>query len=318
MKDIERLKLVIQAAQMYYDLGQTQREIADKLGISRPTVSRLLAEGRDMGIVQITINNPLGYCSKLEEIFREEFNLKEVIIVPRIGESLIQTLAEVGGNYLHRILKDGDTIGLSWGNTLQHLASKLPSKKLNNIRVVQMKGGMGISGTNVHASQIVELFSSAFWGRASYLPVPAIVDTVNVKRAFLSDSSLKRTMQVWEEINVAIFSIGAPNQSAAQVQAGYLTPQEIQSLQSKGAVGDICSRFFNIDGQITDTNLDQRTIGIELAELCDKEYAIALTLGKEKAPGILGALRGGFMNVLITDEETAVLVLEMAGIKQEY
>ncbi|MCK4259088.1 MAG: sugar-binding transcriptional regulator [Halanaerobiales bacterium] len=315
MKDIERLKLIIQVAQMYYEYGHTQRVIADKLGISRPTISRLLAEGREMGIVQITIRNPLGYCSRLEEIFRKEFDLKEVIIAPQISDNLTQILVEMGDNYLNRILKDGDTIGLSWGNTLQQLAHNLRPKKMNHIRVVQMKGGMGVSGANVHASQIVEMFSSAYWGRANYLPVPAIVDTQNVKKAFMSDSSLKRTMKVAEEINVAIFSIGALHPSAAQVQAGYITVQDIQSLQSKGAVGDICSRFYNLDGQITDPILDQRTIGIELAELCEKEYAIAIAGGKEKAPGILGALKGGFMNVLITDEETAVQVLEMAGIK---
>ena len=314
MKDIERLKMMVQVAQMYYEYGQTQQDIAERLNISRPTVSRLLTQAQEEGIVQITVHNPLGYCSQLEEIFRREFDLKEVMISPHLNEDTAETLSEVAANYLYRILKDGDTIGVAWGKTLQHLAHSLKPKNLLNIRVVQMKGGMGLSGSNIHASQIVESFSTAFRGKAYFLPVPAIVDTCNVKKTFMSDSSLRRTLQVAEEINVAVFSIGATQATAAQIEAGYLTVSEMYSLQTKGAVGDICSRFFTIDGKLADPELDQRTIGLDLAHLEKAKYAIAIAGGKEKAAGILGALRGKFINVLISDEETATLVLEMAGI----
>lgn len=317
MESIERLRLMVQVAQMYYEYGYTQQKIASQLGISRPTISRLLSQARDEGIVQITIHNPLGYCSELEEIFRTEFDLKEVMIIPQVRDGdLTQLLAEAASNYLHRILKDGDTIGVAWGNTLNQIAQYLKPKNLSNIRVVQLKGGMGLSGSNIHASQIVEGFSSAYKGKSFFLPVPAIVDTRNVKSAFMSDSSLNRTMQVVQEVNVAIFSVGALNPSAAQIEAGYLTVKEISSLQTKGAVGDICSRFYNIDGEITDPSLNDRTIGSDLTELVGKEYAIAVAGGREKASGILGAIRGGYLNVLIIDEETASLVLELAGVQQ--
>lgn len=316
MENMERLKLMVQVAQMYYEYNQTQQEIAQKLGISRPTVSRLLNQSRDEGIVHITIHNPLGYCSQLEEIFRKEFHLKEVMIVPHPGRRPTEALTQVAVNYLHRILKDGDTIGVAWGKTLHFIAQSLKPKTLSNIRVVQMKGGMGLTGSNIHASQIVESFSSAFRGKAFYLPVPAIVDTANVKRAFMSDSSLRRTMQVAEEVNVGVFSIGALHAAAAQIEAGYMTVDEIISLQTRGAVGDICSRFYTIEGSLADPSLDERTIGLDLAHLVDMEYAIAIAGGKEKAAGILGALRGQFVNVLITDEDSANHVLELAGIER--
>lgn len=316
MESIEKLKLMVQVAQMYYEYGQTQQEIAAKLGISRPTVSRLLTQSRDEGIVHITIHNPLGYCSQLEEIFRREFDLKEVMIAPHAGQQPTETLAEVAVNYLQRILKDGDTIGVAWGKTLHHIAQSLKPKSLSNVRVVQMKGGMGLTGSNIHASQIVESFSTAYRGKAHYLPVPAIVDTANVKKAFMSDSSLRRTMQVAEEINVAIFSIGALNAAAAQIEAGYLTVDEMTSLQMKGAVGDICSRFYTIEGELADPSLDERTIGLDLAHLVGIEYAIAVAGGTEKASGILGALRGRYLNVLIIDEDTATQVLALAGIQR--
>ncbi len=314
MKDIEKLKQMVQVAQMYYEYGQTQQEIAKKLGISRPTISRLLAQSLEQGIVQITIHNPLGYCSHLEEILRKEFGLKEVMISPLVRDDQIVVVAETAANYLHRILKDGDTIGVAWGNTLQHISQQVHSKTLSAVRVVQMKGGMGLSGANIHASQIVEKFSTAYRGKAFFLPVPAIVDTYNVKQAFLSDSSIRRTIEVAEEINVAIFSIGALDSHAAQIEAGYLTVQDIYALQANGAVGDICSRFYTIEGQIADSNLDQRTIGLDLVRLREIDYSIAVAVGKEKAAGILGALRGGFLDVLITDEETAALVLDLADI----
>lgn len=316
MESIEKLKLMVQVAQMYYEYDQTQQEIAAKLGISRPTVSRLLSQSREEGIVHITIHNPLGYCSQLEEIFQREFALKEVMIAPHAGEPPTGTLAEVAVHYLQRILKDGDTIGVAWGKTLHQIAQTLKSKSLSNVRVVQMKGGMGLTGSNIHASQIVENFSTAYRGKAYYLPVPAIVDTANVKKAFMSDSSLRRTLQAAGEINVAIFSIGALNAAAAQIEAGYLTIDEMASLQAQGAVGDICSRFYTIDGILADPSLDERTIGLDLSQLVGIEYAIAVAGGQEKAAGILGALRGGFMNVLITDEDTATQVLALAGIQR--
>lgn len=314
MKTIERIKQIVQVAQLYYEYGHTQQTIAKMLGISRPTVSRLLTQSIEQGIVQITIHNPLGYCSKLEEVFRKEFGLKEVIISPSTGDNPLEVMAEVTANYLHRILQDRDTIGVAWGKSLQSVSQTLRPKNLTGIRVVQMKGGMGLSGTNIHASQIVERFSTTFRGKAFFLPVPAIVDSYNVKNAFLTDSSLKKTIEVTEEINVAIFSIGALDIHSAQIEAGYLTVQEVYALQAAGAVGDISSRFFTIDGQIADQELDKRTIGLELAQLKEVDYAIAVATGKEKATGILGALRGGYLNVLITDEETANLVLDLAGI----
>ncbi|MFS0879005.1 sugar-binding transcriptional regulator [Metabacillus niabensis] len=309
----EKLTKIIEVARLYYQLDYSQQEIAKKLDVSRPTVSRLLKQAKDTGIVEVKIHNPVEAGEVLTERLKEKFGLKEVIIasVSEYDHTLIKRhLGEVAASYLNKVVKDDDLIATSWGTTVYELATKLKPKPVKNTKVVQLNGGVSHSETKTYASEIIHLFGEAFNTQTFLLPLPAIVDHIVVKQAIEADRHIHKILELGKQANIAVFSVGTPVVDSVLLQAEYFSKEEQHLIQSK-AVGEICSRFFDKNGEICVENLNNRTIGIELDELSKKEKSILVAGGSKKVKAIYGALKGKYANVLITDEQTASLLTEM-------
>ncbi|MEH7107671.1 MULTISPECIES: sugar-binding transcriptional regulator [Bacillaceae] len=310
--DREKLGKVIEAAKLYYLLDYNQNEIAKILGVSRPTVSRLLQQAKSDGIVQINIMDPTEDSSDLETKLEQKFHLKKAIVasIPQYENHFIKNyLGEKAALYLHEIVKDEDIIGVTWGTTIYHVAVELKQKLLKNVKVVQLKGGVSHSETNTYISEILYLFGKAFNTTPHHLPLPAIVDHVVVKQAMEADRHIRKVLELGKQANIALFTIGTVNTDSLLFQLGYFSESDIESLEGN-AVGDICSRFFDHNGNICNTSLDERTLGINLAELKNKEQSILVAGGPHKIAGIYGALKGGYANVLVTDQFTAQFLLD--------
>lgn len=309
--DQEKLNKVIEAAKLYYLLDYNQHEIANILGVSRPTVSRLLQQAKSEGIVQITITDPTENVENLASELEHKFNLKKVIVasIPQYENHIIKNyLGEKAAGFLDEIVKDEDIIGVTWGTTLYHVAIELKQKFVKDVKVVQLKGGVSHSETNTYASEILYLFGKAFNTAPHNLPLPAIVDHVVVKQAMEADRHIRRILELGKQANIALFTIGPVKTDSLLFQLGYFTESDIQSLEGK-AVGDICSRFFDKEGRICNESLNERTLGVNLNDLKNKEFSILVAGGPNKIDGIYGALKGGFANVLITDHFTAKFLL---------
>ncbi len=318
MDDLERLQTIVRVARLYYEVGHTQHEIAKEMKISRPQISRYLSYAKEHGIVQISINDPLSSCSGLESLFQEIYSLKRAIIVPIASddEKMIKMqLGRTTAGFLHRILKDGDIIGISWGTTLKEVAFSLKSKNLKEVAVVQLKGGVGRLNAKINPMDILVQFASKLQAKPFSLTVPTIVTNEKIKEALVADSMVKEILELGYKANIAVFSIGYPSKKSVLVDAGYFSVDEIENLRQQGAVGDICSRHFTINGEVFG-NLEARTIGIDLQAIKKKEYAIGIAGGINCAPGILGALRGKYLNVLVTDETTARMVMKLDGLTE--
>lgn len=316
MYNQERIQTAVKIARLYYEAGNTQEQIARMLNISRPQVSRYLTYAKQHGIVQITIHDPLSSSSSIERLLQDTYKLNRAIIVPVDSDSektIKEKLGKVAAGFLHQILKDGDIIGISWGTTLKEVAESLKPKKLQDISVVQLKGGVGRLSAKQNPMDILMQFASKLQAKPFALTVPTIVNSKEAKEALVSDSMVQEILELGRKANIAIFSIGYPSKQSVLVSAGYFTSEEIENLRKRGAVGDICSRYFTIDGQVFDDRLNARTIGINLEDIRKKEFAIGIAGGPNCAPGILGALRGRYLNVLVTDEKTARLVLKLDG-----
>lgn len=315
MEDLERIQDIVTVARLYYEVGLTQQEIAKKLAISRPQVSRYLSYAKEHGIVQIAINDPLSTCSRLEGIFQEIYRLKRAIIVPIDSDSktaIKKGLGRVAASFLQQVLKDGDIIGISWGTTLKEVAAALKPRKLQGASVVQLKGGVGRLNAQINPMDILFQFASKLQAKPFSLTVPTIVSDERIKEALVSDAMVQEILELGRRSNVAVFSIGYPSNNSVLVDAGYFTPEEMEALREQGAAGDICSRHYTIDGDEFH-QLNARTIGISLQEIKAKDYTIGIAGGLDLAPGILGALRGGYINVLVTEEKTAQQVLKLDG-----
>ncbi|MEH6993423.1 sugar-binding transcriptional regulator [Neobacillus drentensis] len=310
--DQEKLSKVIEAAKLYYLLDYNQNEIAKILGISRPTVSRLLQQAKSEGIVQITIMDPTEDVENLALQLEKKFNLKKVIVasIPQFENHIIKNyLGEKAALYLHEIVKDHDIIGVTWGTTLYHIAVELKQKFVKDVKVVQLKGGVSHAETNTYASEILYLFGKAYNTTPHNLPLPAIVDHVVVKQAMEADRHIHNILELGKKANIAVFTMGSIKKDSLLFQMGYFTESDKKALNEK-AVGDICSRFFDKDGEVCNESLNERTLGVKLEDLRDKEYSILVAGGPNKIEGIYGALKGNYANVLITDQFSAKFLLD--------
>lgn len=305
---------VIEAAKLYYLLDYNQSDIAKMLGVSRPTVSRFLQQAKSEGIVQIKIMDPTENVENLSKELEERFQLKKAVIasIPQYEDNIIKNyLGEKTAAYLDSTIKDQDIIGVTWGTTLYHVAIELKQKFVRDVKVVQLKGGVSHAETNTYASEILYLFGKAFNTTPHHLPLPAIVDHVVVKQAMEADRHIRKILELGKQANIALFTIGPVKSESLLFQLGYFTEEDLKTLYPR-AVGDICSRFFDKDGKVCNKSLNDRTLGIDLEDLKQKEQSILVAGGPNKIEGIYGALKGGYANVLITDQFTAQFLLDKA------
>lgn len=305
-------RLSINVAKLYYKSDYSQQQIANELKLSRPTVSRLLQYAKDKGFVQINIADPVENNISLETDLMDRYNLDSV----QIAYAPLNTIEEIkksigikAADYLYDITKDGDIIGVSWGTTLYSVALNLKHKALKGVQIVQLKGGITHSTNNTYAYEVVELFSEAFSTVGRYLPLPVMFDTVEIKSLIEKDTHIKKILDLGRQANIAVFTVGTVKDDALLFRLGYINENDKKILQKK-AIGDICSRFIDADGNICNKQLDERTVGITLEELKQKEKRILVAGSQRKIAAIKATLSGKLANILITDQYTAQELLK--------
>ncbi len=311
-----KISLLARIAWMYYIQGLTQEEIARKLDFSRTKVTRLLAQAREEGIVEINISRKFRTCFEIEEMLREKFSLETVRVVPQ-GESPEDTREGVGvacAGYLEQNLADGDVIGCSWGRNLYHVGRALRAVRDRDLVVVQLSGGMNTGG-ELLPQKVMELMVSRLSARGIWLNTPAVVAHLDIKNALIRDSSISEALTLGRDCNKALVGIGDFTDAASLVVTGSITREENQELKNAGAVGDILCRHYDINGKVVRSSIADRVMAISLEDLGRIPLRIGVTSGKEKAMPILGAINGGYINALITDEETANELLKLSNQK---
>jgi deoxyribonucleoside regulator len=310
----EKLSKLIEVAKLYYQFDLSQQKIAEKLGISRPSVSRMLQQAKEQGIVQINIFDQSEGSERLANSIKNKFNLKHCIVVPvpDYNEDIIKIeLGKAAAQYLGEIVQHGDIIGTTWGTTLYEMAQHVVPKNVKDVSVVQLNGGVSYSETNTYAPEILHYLSQAYQTSPHFLPLPAVVDHPVVANAIISDRHIKRVLNLGKQSNIALFTVGEFTKESTLFKAGYFSLEDFENLKALNAVGDICSRIFDNMGNICNKELDERTIGIHLSDLIEKPYSILIAGGLEKIDAITGAIKGRFTNVLITDQNTAQILLAL-------
>lgn len=311
--NFKKIKLALKVCHLYYEDGLSQNEIAKQLGISRPTISRLLTYAKDNNLVRIEISDPINDLGVIEKKLEDKYELKKVLISFDATDNshlINEKLGELTANYLDQIVTDNSSIGISWGKTIESVAEHLHNSTRNGVSVVQLKGSVSSSDMNNFANDIVKKFSAAFHTNALTLPLPVIFDDSVTKEIVLKDRFISEIIHAGERTNIALFTAGTVRSDAMLFNLGYFNKNEINRLQSN-AVGDIVSRFISRDGAVADSTINERTVGISLEELKHKEYAILVAGSSRKVQPIHAALVGGYANVLITDSQSAETLLSM-------
>lgn len=303
-------RTLIKIAYYYYKLGMTQGEIAKKLSISRQKVNRSISSLVAEGIVTITINGYENLYIDLEQELEDQFGLKEVIVTTNLdGQDSIPKIGIAGANYLEKIITDESVIGVSWGRTLSAVASNLPTTLKKNVSVVQLVGGMNLKNVSIKADEITRSIAHAFAGTPYLMYAPAIVKDANLREAILSDQSFEDTFEMIKKCNIAVVGIGALNQESTLFKENYLTQEDFTMLKEAKCVGDICSHYYDLNGEPFIGNINSRVIGPDIKELKQIELVIGLAAGEDKIDAIIGALAGDYLDVLITDHVTAEQII---------
>ena len=312
MKTRYKSAILVEAAKLYYEHQLSQLEISKKLSVSRPTVSRLLQQARNIGIVRIEITDPSEVGTQLEAALIKKFGLKKAVVVPNDTDDIKiikKRLGKAAVLLVDQLVSEGTILGISWGTTMQQVARQVRSRGVKDMVVVQLNGGISRAEFDTHASEIAKTIGESYKAIPYLMPLPAVVDNASLKKAILSDKNISRTLELGRKAEIALFTIGSFGYNSVLVKADYFESDEVEKLLQSGAVGDICSRIIKADGTICSKDLNDRTIGIELEELKKKQFSIAVVGGKEKFAATKAGLQGKWFNCLITDEWTATELL---------
>ena len=315
----ERTQLLASVATLYYDDGLTQLEIARRTGYSRSAISRLLTEAKDRGIVEVRIHYPLRRAVELERKLQSTFELHEVCVIsaPNLEyDKMLRLLGRAGASYLEDHLPNHGVLGVSWGTAVYEVANALRARNAPDLEVVQMIGAVGGGDPLIDGPELARSLAATLGASYATLHAPVIVDDAKTRDALLSERNVVHAIQLARKVDLAIVGIGTVKPELSSfVRAGYLSAKEMKAIQAQGAVGDICGTHFNPGGEILDIDLHNRIVGISLQELrASQGTVLGVAGGAKKATAILGALRGSFLDVLVTDAAAASTILtEMRG-----
>ncbi|MDC2841671.1 sugar-binding transcriptional regulator [Limosilactobacillus mucosae] len=305
--ETDKRALAVKVAQLYYQNDWRQSRIAAELSLSRPTVSRLLQYARESGIVQIRINNPLVSTQQLADQLKAHYHLSNAIVVPSemtASGELLELVGAAAAQYIEKVVKNDDTIGLAWGKTIHAIAQHLSPEDVHGVTVVQLKGSVANTKQKNYAFESVNAFASAFHTLPQYLPLPVIFDHQTTKELVEQDTHIKYILDLGKKADIAVFTVGTVRDSALLFHLGYFSQAEQQYLQQH-AVGDVFSRFIDQNGQIVAPQIDQRTIGIDLEHLKKIPERIMVIANPAKVQATAGALQAGYANVLVIDQGSA-------------
>lgn len=311
MGRINELRLIARVAQMYHVEGRRQAEIAETLRMSQATVSRMLKRAEQEGIIRTTVIPPPGTFADLELALRERYALNEAIVVDcsedRDG-AIMARIAEAAAHFLEVTLQTDEVIGVSsWSQTILRMVDNIHPLKATKAKfVVQLLGGMGEPAAQTHATQLIARLANLTGAEARLLLVQGITSSREAKLVMLSDPMVRGTMDLFGRLSLAVIGIGAVEPSELLSRSGNVfSRQELALLNESGAVGEISFRFFDRDGRLVDTPLNERVLGVTLDDLRKADRVIALAGGEAKTAAIAGALKLGLIDVLVTDKFTA-------------
>ncbi|WP_228374283.1 sugar-binding transcriptional regulator [Demequina phytophila] len=304
----EHTRLMVRIARMYHEQGLRQADIASELHVSQPRVSRLLKRAVEAGIVRTTVSEPTGVFTDLESRLEKDFGLVEAVVVDAGGDDEIRALGSAAASYLETTLIGGDRIGISsWSSSLLAAVDSLrPFTTQVASTVVQLVGGVGESRVQVEATRLLTGLANATGAEPIFLPAPGLLGSVAARDSLMADASVLTVASHWPQLTMALVGIGTTEPSPLLASSGNaIADADQEALRGVGAVGDVCLRYFDADGEPVRTEFDERVIGISPEALRAIPRRIAVAGGARKLPAVRAALTGGWVNVLITDVDSA-------------
>jgi deoxyribonucleoside regulator len=310
-----RPEYLARIASLYYDQRKTQQEVADEVGITRSTVSRLLTEAQDKGIVEHIVHYPWRTSPGLEKELTSSFQLRDAIVLTRQNKTYDEMLTGVGylgGQYFLKVLRRNSRVGVSWGTGLHELIKALRPISRSDVEIIQLIGGTGSETGSQIGPLLAPMLANTLGCVCRYIHAPLIMESQAGRDTLMQEKSIRETLQYAETCNIALVGIGTTDpQYYNPYKLGYISEQELVEIKEKGGVGSTCGELYNINGELLDIDINRRIVGIGLETLSKMEYVIGVAGGTPKAEAILGALNGRIVNVLVTDDHAARAILKL-------
>jgi DNA-binding transcriptional regulator LsrR (DeoR family) len=305
-------QVATRAAWLYFVAGLTQAQIGKKLGINRTRVNRLLAQARDLGLVQINITGRLASCVELEEALKSQYGLQDAVVVPTPPDQALipQVIATAAAAALSARLRDGMSVGVGWGRTLRLSIQSVPRRQLNRLSVVSLLGGLTRgSAMNPHetASHLADLVGAQCY----YVAAPALTDTESTRNLLIAQPMLHEIFERGAKVDLAFLSVGELTPTCTMTRVGLVSRAEVDTLLAAGAVGDICAHWIDNQGRLVDHPLNSRVMALSPEKLNSIPCVVIASGGRTKSAALRGVMKGGMCNVVITDEQTAASILAM-------
>ena len=309
-------ELLLRVAWFYYKDELTQDEIARRLSVSRASVGRMLDRARKVGLVSINLNADHLDAFEVSSELRRTFDLTEALVVPDhvkepADHHLLNARLGLGGaQFMSTHLRPGGSLGVGWGETVSRVIASTNFGAVGPVHMVTLTGGVDGYLQTILSSK-GEGSAEPEATTATIIPTPIVASTPKLAAALKAEPAIQQVLTQACGVDQAIVGVGTPAADATIVQMGYLAADDVRQLRDRGVVGDILGQFFDSDGQVVSLPIHDRRIGIELSELASIPKVVGVAGGLHKAEAILGALRGGFLDVLVTNELVALRLLEL-------
>jgi DNA-binding transcriptional regulator LsrR (DeoR family) len=297
---------LIAAAELYYRDQLSQHEVAQRLGVSRPTVSRLLQRAREEGIVHIEIRRPSSPES-LSDALRSALGLKRVVVAPSAGRGLHGIVAPALAEVARLELAAGDALAVSWGSTITEIARSQDFPPLHGVQLVPAIAAFDELDGRFQTNEIARRIAALSGAEVNFLHSPAMPSR-RLRRSLLADEESRRRLGLWNRLTAALVGIGPPTSAVEKAPAHVLAARS----DLADAVGDVVSRYFDIHGRPVAFEDEELLLGLSRDQLRRTDSVIGVAAGAVKGPSIVGAARAALIDVLVTDDAAAAAALEHA------
>lgn len=317
-RDDAREWMVYTAARRHYLDGATMETIAHELGISRPTVSRLLARARDTGVVRISLAEPPGTSSPTACLLADAFGIHvNLVTVPDAASApeRLRIVAAEAAVVLDSLVDEDDELGVAWGVTTGTVARALQARPRAGVRIVQMNGATHAADPSTpYIGALLQAFASAFGGaQVVPFPVPTFFDHASTREAMWRERSVRQVLDRIHNLDVAVFGVGYPGgRVPSHVYAsGHIDPPDLARAISQGAVGDVRTVLLRADGSFDGIDLNRRATGPTPEQMQGIDDRLCVVGDPSRAVALLATLRSGAVTHLVCDDATARSVVRL-------
>lgn len=309
----DKLTDLINVCYSHFIYEETQSEIAEKMGVSRAKVCKMIAQAKSMGLYSITINDPIKRVETLSRQLQDKYKLRGIRIVPipKFGiKNVLERLGITSAELFSTLLRDNDVIGIAGGSTLYEMINHLEDINVSNSFIVPLLGGYAETEAATHGTEIVYRMAEKLSSAIINMPVPGLAQSAEEAQIFLSNPIIHRSMNWMQRCSIALFGIGTPDTKGSFYKAGVLTDKLVEELKEENAAGCVCFNFYDAEGAPCE-RFNSRIIGVSLDDIKHMPITIGVAGGvPEKVPAIRGALLGNYINFLVTDQVTAEALLD--------